>query len=275
MKLPTLAGLALMGLTACAHTSGSNDDDDDASAELRDHHRHHHRGGVTQFIAMSLDTIGEDDAQRPAIEKLRRSLNDCMEPAREIEKHLVLTWADGVATGAIKLEHLEDAITQLNATAGASYECSADVLNELHGLLTPSEREVVADKVQAHWEIWLQVNDGNSVKGRLADATDELNLTTVQVKELTQSLTEAFGKKPFETKKAASSVLAFAAAFVFPTFDARTVAPEVSDQLSAHGARRMALFYETITPLLDAGQRTELAEHLREHANHPTTLSAN
>lgn len=275
MKLPILAGLVLLGLTACAHTSTSNDDDDDAAAELRDHHRHHHRGGVTQFIAMSLDTIGEDDTQRPAIEKLRARLNDCLEPARVIEKQLVLTYADGVATGAIKNERFEDAITQLDGTAGPRFQCSADVLNELHGLLTPAEREVVADKVQAHFEVWQEVNDGNAVKGRLADATDELNLTSAQVVELTTALTDAFGKKPFESKKAQGSVLAFAAAFVFPRFDARTVAPEVSDPLSVHGARRMALFYETITPLLDASQRAELAEHLREHANHPTTLSAN
>ncbi|MDP1823956.1 MAG: hypothetical protein Q8L48_11965 [Archangium sp.] len=276
MKLPTLTGLALMGLSACATTSGALDDDDDASVELRDHHRHHHRGGVTQFIAMSLDTIGEDDAQRPDVERLRGALNGCMEPAREIEKQLVLTFADGIATGAVKLERLDDAIIQLNATAAPSYECSADVLNKLHGLLTASEREVVADKVQAHWEIWLQVNDGNSVNGRLADVTEELNLSTAQVKELTKALTEAFGRKsPFEPKKAAGYVVAFAAAFVFPTFDARTVTPEVSDQLSAHGARRMALFYETITPFLDAEQRAELAGHLREHANHTITLSAN
>lgn len=281
MRLPNMLGLAVMagvGL-GCAHgaASGGVDADDDVSAELQEHHRHHHRGGVNRFIAMSLDTLGEDDAQRPQIDKLHGALDACMEPTREVEKKLLLTYADGIAAGAIENVKLEDAIVELNSTSAAAFECSTDTLNQLHALLTPAEREVVADKVQAHWEVWRQVNDGaerSESGGRLARLSEDLNFTTTQLDQMSKALEEAFGRgSKFEAKKAEAHVLAFAAAFVFEKFDAKAVTPDENGRLSAHGARRMALFYETITPFLKADQRLSLAEELREHATHPTVIT--
>lgn len=285
MRLPNMVELALLaglGLSGCAHSgSGAADDDDDSLSELREHHSHHHRGGVTQFIAMSLDTLGEDDAQRPQVETLQKLLNACMGPTVEIEARLTLAYADGIASGAIDNSKLQEAIAALNSASGTVYECSADGLNQLHQLLTPAEREVVADKVQAHWEIWREVNDGPAVgnreKGsRLEALADELTLSAGQQDQMSAALGKAFGvSSKFEVKKAEAHVLAFAAAFVFATFDARKISPDENGRLSAHGAWRMALFYETITPFLKADQRATLAEHLREHAKHPITLSAN
>lgn len=284
MKLKRIVGLALMagvglGCAHGSHTGTSDVDDEETSAELREHHRHHHRGGVNQFIAMSLDTLGEDDTQRPAIEKIQASLDACMVPTRDVEKQLTLTYADGIATGAIENAKLEDIIVDLNSSSAKAYECSTDALNQLHGQLTPAEREVVADKVQAHWEIWRQVNDdaekgGQEKGGRLAALADDVDLTPEQLDQMSKALTVAFGRThKWESKKAEAHVLAFAAAFVFEKFDARTVAPDENGRLSAHGARRMALFYETITPFLKADQRSELAEQLREHANHPNLIT--
>ncbi len=284
MKLKRIVGLAVMagvglGCAHAPHTGTSDVDDEETSAELREHHRHHHRGGVNQFIAMSLDTLGEDDAQRPSIMKIQAELDACMVPTRDVEKQLTLTYADGIATGAIENTKLEDVIVELNSTSAKAYECSTDALNQLHGQLTPSEREVVADKVQAHWEIWREVNadaeKGVQDKGgRLAALSEDLELTAEQLDKMSKALTEAFGRNnKFESKKAEAHVLAFAAAFVFEKFDARTVAPDENGRLSAHGARRMALFYETVTPFLKADQRGELAEQLREHANHPHLIT--
>ncbi len=290
MRLPNLVGLALMagvGMSACAHVNQSGESaedqaaDDQAASELREYQRHHHRGSVTQFLSMSLDTIGADDAQRPQVEQLQASLERCLAPTKEIETKLVLTYADGLAAGALSTATIDEALEQLNATSGTVYECSVATMNTLHALLTPAEREVVADKVQSHWEIWREVNDepeaGARARGsRLADLAEELDLTPRQVDQMSSALTAAF--KPaakFEAKKAEAHVLAFAAAFVFDKFDARSVIPDVSGRFAAHGARQMALFYETITPLLVPAQRAELAGILREHANHPTTVSAN
>ena len=154
-------------------------------------------------------------------------------------------------------------------------------MNRLHALLTPAEREVVVDKVQAHWEIWRDVNDepeagGKTQGSRLADLSDELNLSTNQVDQLSAALTLAFAPmKELALEPPQTHVLAFAAAFVFDAFDARKVLTDANETLAAHGARRMAIFYATVTPLLNSEQRAELAELLREHAHHPLTLSAN
>lgn len=282
MRLRKMVGLALLaaGLGGCAaHLKGADEQDaEEAFAGLREHHRHHHRGGVTQFIAMSLDTIGGDDAQRPQIEKLQASLDTCMVPTRDAEQQLMRTWADGVAAGAIESAKFEAAIVELNSTAAAAYECSVEGLNTLHGLLTPAEREVVADKVQAHWEIWREVNDGVEVAGRergglVAELAEDLALTDSQLERIYAGLVTAFSGSTFESKKAEAHVLAFAAAFVFTSFDARSVTPDEAGRLSAPGARRMALFYETVTPVLQPAQRVALAEQLREHANHNTPES--
>lgn len=288
MKLPNLVGLALaagFSLSACAHLNehGAEDDADEvqAAAELREHHRHHHRGGVTQFIAMSLDTLGEDDAQRPQVQALRTALDACLAPMRDVETRLVLIYADGLGSGAMPTAKIDEAIAQLHVASRAVSGCSLATMNQLHALLTPAEREVVADKVQAHWEIWREVNDeadagGKTQGGRLADLADELNLSTTQVAQMSTQLTAAFGRlEKFEVKPAQGHVLAFAAAFSFETFDAGKVMADPSEPFAAQGARRMAIFYETVTPLLNPDQRAELAELLREHAHHPLTLSAN
>ena len=37
--------------------------DDEAMSALNEHHRHHHHGGITQFVEMSLDTLGEEQSK--------------------------------------------------------------------------------------------------------------------------------------------------------------------------------------------------------------------
>lgn len=289
LRRPNLIGLALVagvGLGACAHLnehgqSADDDSEDQLAAELRDHHRHHHRGGVTQFMAMSLDTLGEDDAQRPQLEKLQGSLRTCLAPMREIETELVLIYADGLGQPTLPSAKIDDAITRLDLASRAVTGCSLGTMNQLHALLTPAEREVVADKVQAHWEIWREVNleadaGGKTQGSRLADLNEELNLSTAQLEQMSAALTASFGKlQRYEVKPAQSHVLAFAAAFVFDTFEAGKVMADAGEPFASQGARRMATFYETVSPLLSPAQRTELAELLREHAHHPVTLTSN
>lgn len=51
--------------TAAAPTQG----EDDVAEGLMEHHRNHHHGGVTLFIAMSLDTLGVSPEQEVTVEK--------------------------------------------------------------------------------------------------------------------------------------------------------------------------------------------------------------
>jgi Spy/CpxP family protein refolding chaperone len=198
-----------------------------------------------------------------------------MAPGGEIAKKLLLTFADGVVAGKIDVAKVDATIAQLSTSAATVHGCSIEALNKLHAILSPAERAALVDKVQAHWEVWRHVNHdaeggGREQGGHLAELARELNLTEEQVEKISASLRTAFtglaGK--FDPKKVEAHVQAFATAFVGESFDAKSVTADANAHLATHGSNRMALFYETVTPLLTPEQRTKLAAHLREHASH-------
>jgi Spy/CpxP family protein refolding chaperone len=272
---------ALSGEARAAPTSPADDTAaqtdaeaaDQAAAELMEHHRHHHHGGVTKFIAMSLDTLGVAAAEQPKVDKLQKDLYGCMTPARDLENGLLSTLADGIAAGTIDTVKVDATIGQLDAAATTVHDCSADTLNQLHRVLSRAERAALVTKVQAHWDAWRQANDdavaGGREKGsRLAALAKELDLTPDQMEKMSAALTSGFAplSGQFDRKRVDAHVSAFATAFVHKSFDARSLKSNANGHLATCGAKRTALFYETVTPLLTPEQRATLAQHLREHA---------
>jgi hypothetical protein len=177
MRQRTLNGLILLaalGSSACVASTAANrpqttaaePTEDQAAGELRDHHRHHHRGGVLQFVAMGLDTLGPDDTRRPQIERLQRDMHVCMAPTSGIHRRLLTAIAEGVAAGAVDAMKFEPIVGDLDTTAAAIQVCGVDSQNRLHALLSPVEREDLVDKVLAHWEVWRQVNTEEQVEAR-------------------------------------------------------------------------------------------------------------
>jgi Spy/CpxP family protein refolding chaperone len=298
MKVIGTAGLALIagfGLSvAAAHaaaepspskasnvpTTSAAPAEDKAASGLMDYHRHHHHGGVTQFVAMGLDTLGEDDAKRPEIEKLQAELQAQMASTRAAEKDLLLTLAAGVAAGAVDKGAVDASLARLTAASESAHGASLDTLNKLHALLSPTERADLVDKVQAHWEVWRQVNHeeapgGKQRGGRIAELTEELSLTPDQVNKISASYPKALAGRPgrLDTKKGNNYVGSFATAFAADSFDAKSLTSRVNPHLAGHGATRMALFYEIATPVLTPEQRTKLAADLREYGNDQPTAS--
>ena len=149
--------------------------------------------------------------------------------------------AEGIAAGSLAAARMNDEIALLNSSATTVYDCSVDALNQLHAMLSPAERSVISDKLEAHWEIWRQVNDeaeaGDHGKGsRLNDLDIELGLSTDQVERISVALKAAFAApSTFEVKKADAQVKAFADAFEKPVFDAKSVTPELVAHLAAEG----------------------------------------
>lgn len=256
-------------------------DDDPAVQELKEHHRHHHHGGLTHFIAMSLDTLGTDDAKRPQIEKIQHSLHVCTAPSRKVEKRLLETLAAGIDAGTIDTTKVDHEIGRLKKDADAASTCSNDALNQLHALLSPSERQALVDKVQSHWHIWQKVNHetdaGVKEKGSRLDAlTTELSLTPDQVDKMSGALTTAMDAKTnqFDPSKVEAHLQAFLTAFAGDAFEAASIKANANGHMATHGAKRMALFYETILPILTPAQRKDLAAHLRDHAGQQPPASA-
>jgi len=264
--------------------TAANAEDDDATAGLMEHHRHHHHGGVTLFIAMSLDTLGISPEQRAAVEKLRTELLARMEPSRAAEQTLVTTLADGVAAGSIDTARVDAALAQLTAAAAAVHDASADALNQLHEVLTPPQRAALVDKVQAHWAVWRRANTDESEGtkpegGRLATLATDLDLTPDQEGKIRAAVAEGMRAVPLlDPQEITTHLGAFGDAFRNEKFDARALktASGANEHLVGWGGAHMAHFVEAVSPVLAPDQRARFAERLREHASHtPPSAQAN
>lgn len=249
-------------------------DQEQAADELRTHHRHHHHGGVAMFVHMAIDTLGVPAEKKPQLEKIQSDLFAAMAPARDANKAVITTLADGIAAGTIDKAKVDAAVAKEDAAAAQVHAASIDAMNALHKALSPEERLALVDKVKAHAEVWKKVNtsDDSMSKekgGRLAHLTESLSLTSDQADKIATALkANAPAAKPDSTAVDAH-LTAFETAFVTDTFDAKTLttANAANAAIAKHGTTHMVQFYETVTPLLTPEQRTKLAEHLRQRLN--------
>jgi Spy/CpxP family protein refolding chaperone len=275
---------ASIGLTACGGGSANSEPpasapnaaaDDEAMADLTEHHRHHHHGGVTMFIAMSLDSLGISEEQRITVEKIQTDLYAKMEPARVAEQNLVLAIADGIAAGNVDQGKVDSAVAAVASAASGLHDAAADALNQLHAVLTPPQRAALVDKVKAHWYIWKRANTeenqaGGGRREHLAKLANELGLTPDQVSKIQAGLGASKSAPPFDPQEIDAHLSAFSAAFEADPFDAKSLSHEGSANahLAGWGAAHMAGFFVAVGPVLSPEQRTKLAAMLREHASH-------
>jgi Spy/CpxP family protein refolding chaperone len=265
-----------------ATAAAPSEADDDVAAGLLEHHRNHHHGGVTLFIAMSLDTLGVSPEQEVAVEKIRRDLHAKMEPARAAEQSVVAMLADGVAAGTIDAAKVDAGVAQATVAAAASHDASVDALNELHSVLTPPQRAALVDKVEAHWAVWQKANAEETATaappgGHLATLATDLGLTTEQVDKIRANLAEGMKSVPrLDPQEIATHLHAFGDAFRGETFDAKTLttAGGADAHIVGWGTAHLAHFVETVSPVLTPEQRAEYAQTLREHSNHNPSAQA-
>ncbi len=256
---------------ATAESAGATDDD--PMAGLAEHHRYHHHGGVTLFVAMSLDTLGVSAEQQPAVVKIHDELNAQMAPARAAEQALTATLADELAAQNFDVAKVNAAVAQVAAAAAGLHDGSADTLNELHRLLTPPERAALVDKVAAHWAVWRDANAGAADAGNTTDGylAMDLDLTAEQMTKIHTALGDDMKAiAPLAQQEISAHLTAFSDAFRNPQFDAHALSTEshASEHLAGWGAAHMAHFVEVASLVLTPEQRTKLVERLREHATH-------
>ncbi len=268
-------GRTASGPPAATGTSASGDDE--VAAGLTEHHRFHHHGGVTLFIAMSLDTLGVSTEQHDAVEKIRSDLRSRMEPARTAEQNLLTTLADGLAAANLDTAKVDAAVAQVRAAAATVHDASTDALNQLHAVLTPVERGALVDKVEAHWAVWQKANaedeagTSHAEGSRLARLGTELDLSPSQLSQIRTNLgTRSQSLPRLDSKEVAGHLRAFGEAFRSESFDARSLATarDTNSHLAGWGAAYMAQFIEAVSPVLGPDQRAKLAQHLREHSAH-------
>jgi Spy/CpxP family protein refolding chaperone len=275
---PPPAPEASSGASAAPAADTTEKEDEEASAELIEHHRHHHHGGVARFVAMSLDTLGVTPEQQAVVEKIQATLQAALEPTRVAERKVVLLLADGIAAGKIDKVKADAAAAQVGAASTGVHRAIADALNQLHSVLTEPQRAALVEKVEAHWQVWQEANESTAddgephEHGHLDALAREVSLTPEQVEKIRTSLRVVFGDahQRLDSERVTTHLHAFSTAFESSSFDAKTLttADVVNAHLGTWGAARMAHFYEAVTPVLTPEQRTKLAEHVREHANH-------
>jgi Spy/CpxP family protein refolding chaperone len=289
-----------MATTSTVTLTGSTtvDNDDELTADLREHHRHHN-GGFAMFIAMSLDSLGSETGPTPgasdtspqqsaAITKIQADIYAALKPAQAAEKNVLSALADGIAAGAIEKVKVDSTILQLSAAASGAREGITDSLNQLHSVLTPAQREALVDKVEAHFEVWEDVSseddssDQSIHEGHLHRVATEIGLSPDQLDKIRASFKESMAGTmgmSFDRKESEAQVSAFSSAFMSDSFDAKTLSSGAA--ANAHmvtwGAKRMAHFYEAVSPFLTADQRAKLADSLRWHAStmQPQAMNAN
>jgi Spy/CpxP family protein refolding chaperone len=285
--LPGVAlAMALVAVSACGGssspppategtaTNGPAPEDEDSAQDLGEHHRHHHHGGVTMFIAMSLDSLGVSQDQAAAIEKIQGDLFAKMEPAHAAEQNVLNVLADGIAAGKIDTAKVDAAIDAVKAAAAGLHEATIDALNQLHAALTPEQRTALVDKVEAHWQVWRKSNSEDEKPrerpGHLEWLAKDLSLTPDQMDKIRATFGDKVKNHPqkFDPASVETHLQEFGTAFKAATFDAKTLQHRqmVNEHLAVWGARRMAHLYEAIDPLLTAEQRTKLSTQLKAHA---------
>jgi Spy/CpxP family protein refolding chaperone len=261
---------------ASADTSAAPSDDDPVMSGLLEHHRYHHHGGVTLFIAMSLDTLGVSAEQRAAVEKIRLDLHARMQPALQADQNLVTALAAGLDAASFDSAKLDAAVAQVGSAAATTHDASADALNELHHTLTPAERGALVDKVESHWAVWQSANaEENGAtgaeNGHVAMLVADLGLTQEQADRIRASMGEGLKGVPrVDPQEVAVQLRAFGDAFRSDQFDAKSLTGQdnVNAHIAAWGAAHLAHFIEAVSPVLSAEQRAALAKRLREHAAH-------
>jgi Spy/CpxP family protein refolding chaperone len=271
--------------TSAASVSAADDDSDELAADLNEHHRHHHHGGVTMFIAMSLDSLGVSPEQKAAIEKIQSDLYAKMEPARAAEQNLANVIADGIAAGGADAAKVNAAVSDVATAAAGIHEATIDALNQLHDKLTPDQRVALMDKVAAHWEVWKAANadqdqpgqdlnrDGKvsaSEQSHLERLAREIDLTPDQIAKVRATFATGMKSAPVKLDPAQvdAHVHELTAAFDAATFDARSLVHRAAahGQMAGYGARRMAELYLAVDPVLNPAQRARLSAILKEHA---------
>ena len=260
-----------------ASQPGTGEDEDESTNDLEEHHRHHHHGGFAMFVAMSLDTLGATPEQQPTIAKIQADMHAKMQAAHDAEKVVLLALADGVTAGTIDTAKVDAAVETEKSTSAGIHEAMIDTLNQLHAVLTPMQRSALADKVQAHFDVWRHANDAdgaaaNDAHGhQLEELAGQLELTADQVSKIDASFAASMrGAAPFDRAQAEQHVNAFAAAFASDTFDAKTLpsAGPANSRVASWGVMRMVRLYEAANPVLTPAQRAKLADELRRHANY-------
>jgi hypothetical protein len=153
----------------------------------------------------------------------------------------------------------------VDGAVDAAMPVQVDSLNRLHQILTPDQRNMLIDHVEARLalrraaprETW--ASGAGAAEATPEQALTRLDLTMEQTSEVMTRLRAARNSEP--TESLAERTEAFLGAFRSEGFDARVFARP------ARAGEHEKMFAEVVLPTLTPVQRTTFAEILRERAH--------
>jgi Spy/CpxP family protein refolding chaperone len=121
---------------------------DDAAPAQGAHHGHkgHHREGLIHE-ALKLDSLTSD--QRTAIDKLVDQKRAASAPVRAADAQVLTALAKQVEQATVDANALAPVLAGETSAATAESAAERDLLNQLHGILTPAQRNQLVDRVEA------------------------------------------------------------------------------------------------------------------------------
>jgi Spy/CpxP family protein refolding chaperone len=217
----------------------------------------------------ALDLASLTPVQRIQIQKLSVHRRTAAAPVRQANRALLTELADQVARvdqASIDEAKLAPAVGAVDHAVGATMPVQVDSLNRLHEILTPEQRGMLIDQVEAHLDqhkaaaraAWGPEADWGTADTPPDHALTRLDLSSDQKSQVLTRLratreTQASGSLADQTK-------AFLDAFRSERFDARTF------DHALRAGENEETFAALIVPVLTPVQRTTLAEILRERA---------
>jgi Spy/CpxP family protein refolding chaperone len=289
-RLWTLVAPLLAGALAAAgcgdHQEPQSPDVDieevEPSAERAVGHegRRGHAKGPARLLKAALAELDLSADQRQKIEAIEHDLQP-EEPGEM--KELFSTLAEGVRRGAVDERA---ALTKIDEAAkgGAGKRAKlASALNELHAVLTPTQRAALAtsvtEKMDAMAEKMAEKREGRDFahgkekKGALGRLLRGVELRDGQREQIQAALSKAGIEGPtFEEKMEAKAEMrsrmeAMVAAFPKDSFDAAHHLPEKAD-LHRGKLENLVKALAVAVPMLDEAQRAQLADELEKGPMH-------
>jgi hypothetical protein len=213
--------------------------------------------------------------QQVAVREIQQDVRTKTRTAREARRALVLTVADGVATGAIDDTKVGAGLDALVREVELAKPVVQEGLNRLHRTLDPAQREAVVRALGSQLRGRRDRMEGRGglrgvVAMRLGRLATTLELTPEQKQVLRERLREEFQRGGGLQDKRGEHVARLqevGSAFVTPGFDARQLdlgkeAPELTRKVTT----RLVGLTKVVAAELTTGQREKLAQMIRERA---------
>jgi Spy/CpxP family protein refolding chaperone len=278
--------------SADAGMPGETPEEHQAQEDVTRHHAYTH-GGMSKFFIMALATLGVEKEHEEKVEKIQKDFDKAAKPIRDANDKLILKLAEQIEAGKIEYAKFAKEDEAVAKAVPVVRNAMTEPVIQLHGALSPVERETLIDKVKANWAVWRDANTEDKKeekkeeksakergkdelkheKGRVDRLAKQLTLTDDQVAKIKEELKKkAEGAEgPVEPKlgkDVEEKLEAFSKSFTSDKFDPKTLKEweAVDPLLVAAGSKRLVRLIEVATPILTADQRKEWAKDMKERA---------